>query len=309
MESTPAAPLRALDVAPTRLRRVTWASLGALYVIVATGAAVRLTASGLGCDSWPGCERGRVFPEKDYHAYIEFGNRVIGGVTIMATLAAFVAALVTPRLALWAKWLAFGVFAGTLAQAPLGFLTVKLHLHPLSVMAHLLLSFAVLGGAVVLALEARGLERGHTQRLVPRELVRLGEIFTAACFVLVVSGTLATAAGPHSGGEDVRRFGTPARTIFLHAGGVALFGAAFLFSLGYLASRRERSPRLFRLALGLLGLLAVQMAIGEVQYRTDLPWWLVLVHVALAALTWAWTVALATLFRRPLASLAPAGGT
>ena len=303
VESTRAARLRGLAVSPTTFRRIATASLLALFVIVSTGAAVRLTGSGLGCDSWPGCESGRLLPEKDYHAYIEFGNRLVGGVTILLTLLAAAAALVTPGLVRWARRLAVGVFLGTLAQAPLGALTVELHLHPLSVMSHLLLSFAVLGGAVVLVLEARGLEEGHAAPPFPRELQLAGLVLAAACFVLVVSGTFATAAGPHSGGEDVRRFGDPTTSVYGHAAVVAVFTLAFLFVLGYLAARRERSPRLFAGALGLLALLGVQAAVGGIQYHTELPWWLVLVHVALAAAVWVGSVALATQLRRPLAAV------
>ena len=303
VESTRAARLRGLAVSPTAFRRIATASLLALFVIVSTGAAVRLTGSGLGCDSWPGCESGRLLPEKDYHAYIEFGNRLVGGVTILLTLLAAAAALVTPGLVRWARRLAVGVFLGTLAQAPLGALTVELHLHPLSVMSHLLLSFAVLGGAVVLVLEARRLQTGEVDAFVPAGLQRLGVVTAGACLALVVSGTFATAAGPHSGGEDVRRFGDPTTSVYGHAAVVAVFTLAFLFVLGYLAACRERSPRLFAGALGLLALLGVQAAVGGIQYHTELPWWLVLVHVALAAAVWVGSVALATQLRRPLAAV------
>jgi heme a synthase len=91
----------------------------------------------------------------------------------------------------------------------------------------------------------------------------------------------------------------------VHVRATAVFGCVFLFVLGYLAARRERSPRLFALALGLLGLILVQMAVGELQWRTELPWGVVLVHVGLAASIWVATVALATLFWRPLRVLEP----
>ena len=90
--------------------------------------------------------------------------------------------------------------------------------------------------------------------------------------------------------------------LVVHAGVVAVFGICLVFGVGYLAAQRDRSPRLFRLAAGLVGLVLVQMGLGELQYRTHLPWWLVLVHVALAAAVWTWTVTLVSLIRRPLAS-------
>jgi heme a synthase len=70
--------------------------------------------------------------------------------------------------------------------------------------------------------------------------------------------------------------------------------------LGYLAARRDRAPRLFGLALALLALILVQLGVGELQWRTELPWGVVLVHIALAAAIWVATVALATLLWRPL---------
>ena len=91
----------------------------------------------------------------------------------------------------------------------------------------------------------------------------------------------------------------------MHGVFVGFFLLSFLLSIGYLAAYRERSPKLFRIALLTLGLLIVQMGIGELQWRTKLPWELVLVHVALAAAVWACTVTLAALFFRPPRSLLP----
>jgi cytochrome c oxidase assembly protein subunit 15 len=157
-----------------------------------------------------------------------------------------------------------------------------------------------------LALEVRGVQEGRLAPLVPRELQRLGYLFVGACLALVVSGTFATAAGPHSGGgKHVDRFASLKPTVYAHAVVVAIFLGAFVFSLGYLAARRSRSPRLFALAVAVLALLLLQMGVGEIQWRTHLPWGVVLVHVLLAATVWAGTVALATLFLRPVRSLAP----
>jgi len=298
--------IRGIALSPAQFLRLAAVELFALWLIVGTGAAVRLTDSGLGCRHWPGCEKGHPLPAKDAHAYIEFGNRLIGGVTIALTLVTWLASLRTPALPRWAGRLALGIFLGALAQAPLGYLAVKSDLRWPVVMAHLLLSMLLLAAAVVLVLEVRGTQKGHVEPLVPLELRRLGYVFVAACLVLVVSGTFATAAGPHSGGgEHVDRFASLKPTVYAHAAVVGVFLAALLFSLGYLAARRERSPRLFGLGLVVFGLLLVQMAIGEVQWRTHLPWGVVLVHVLLAATVWAGTVALATLFARPLRSLAP----
>jgi cytochrome c oxidase assembly protein subunit 15 len=302
--STALAPARPFSISPARFRMIALATLGALWLIVATGAAVRLTASGLGCESWPGCSEGNPFPAKDHHAFVEFGNRLIGGLTILTTAIAALAAWLTRGLPRWAAWLALGLFVGTLAQAPLGALTVAFDLHPLLVMPHLLLSIAVLGAAVVLALEAAALERGHA-RPFPREARLLALALVVGCFGLVVSGAFATAAGPHSGGEDVSRFGSFDVALYTHAAAVAVFGCALVFTLGYLAARRAEAPRLYRAAIAIIGLVLVQMGIGELQYRAELPWWLVLVHVVVAATVWVAVVAFATQIWRPLAGLGP----
>ena len=294
--------LRALVLTPAHFLPLAVAQLSALWLIVGTGAAVRLTDSGLGCRHWPGCEEGHPLPAKNAHAFIEFGNRVVGGVTIAVTLITWLSSRRTDALPGWVVKLTLAVFLGTLAQAPIGLLAVASDLRWPVVMAHLLLSIALLAGATVIALEARAARIGRLEPLVPHELRRLGLGFALACFVLIVSGSFATAAGPHSGGgdaEDIDRLGRLEPIVYVHGAIVGIFLCTYLFALGYLAARRDRSPRLFALGLGVFVLLLVQMGLGELQWRTHLPWGLVLVHVFVAATVWVGTVALATLFFRP----------
>ncbi|HSC74139.1 MAG TPA: COX15/CtaA family protein [Gaiellaceae bacterium] len=298
---------RALTLSPSTLLPLVLAELTTLWLIVVSGAAVRLTDSGLGCRHWPGCEEGHPLPAKSGHAFIEFGNRLFGALTIVATLLVWLAARRTPALTRPHVRLALAIFLGTLLQAPIGYLAVKSDLRWPIVMAHLLLSIALLGGATLLALEVRALQVGRVEPLVPLELRRLGVVFTAACFVLIVSGSFATAAGPHSGGgkaDKIDRLGRLDPFVYAHGAVVGLFLIAFLFSLGYLAARRDRSHRLFLLGTAVFAVLLVQMGLGELQWRTHLPWGLVLVHVFLAACVWVGTVALATLFWRPNVDLA-----
>jgi heme a synthase len=308
VESTSAAGrARAFALQPVWFLRLAALQLFALWVIVATGAAVRLTSSGLGCRHWPGCEAGHPLPAKDYHAYIEFGNRVVGGVTILITLLVALASLWTP-LGRRAKQLAVALFLGTLAQAPLGYLAVKTDLRWPVVMAHLLLSMVLLAGAVVLVFLTSELIAGRRDPIVPREVRLFGVGLAVAGLALVISGALATAAGPHSGGgtTQVHRLARFEPVLYAHAGVVAVFGCSFLFLLGYLAARRSRAPRLFMAALAVLAVLLVQVGLGELQYRLHLPWYLVLLHVAVAATAWAGIVALVTAFWRPPVWLAAA---
>jgi cytochrome c oxidase assembly protein subunit 15 len=301
MIDTAAARFRRLELSAAQFLRLGLASVAALWLIVVTGAAVRLTDSGLGCRHWPGCEKGHPLPAKDYHAYIEFGNRVIGGVTIVVVLLTALAAWRTPALSRGARRLALAVFSGTLAQAPLGYLAVKTDLRWPVVAAHLLLSMAVLAGAVVLALETYAAIVGRAEPVVPVELRRLALVVAAAALALLVTGTLATAGGPHSGGgaAHVDRLWRLQPLIYVHAGAVAVFGIGLVFVLGYLASSRKRAPRLFAFGAVVLGLLVVQMIVGEIQYRTHLPWPLVLAHVGLAGAVWALLAAFVTVLWRP----------
>jgi heme a synthase len=307
METTVLARIRTFEVSPARLVQLALANTLLLWLIVGSGAAVRLTDSGLGCRAWPGCERGRPLPEKDIHAFVEFGNRLVGGVVITLTLVTWLAARRAPGLPAWARRIALLVFVGALAQAPIGYLAVATDLRWPVVMTHLLLSFALLAGAVVVTVEAFGLRDGRSPPVVPPELRRLALVFVAAGLALVVSGTFATAAGPHSGGgEHIDRFGSLEPIVYVHGAIVGVFLLSFLFAIGYLAAYRQHSPALFRFGVAVLVLLLIQMAVGELQWRMELPWQIVLVHVLLAAAVWAGTVALATLFFRPPRSMVPA---
>jgi heme a synthase len=304
VETSRLARIRAFELTAERFAWIALVAASSLYAIVVSGAVVRLTASGLGCESWPGCEEGSFFPASGSHSVVEFGNRVVAIFPITLTLAAWIAAARTEGLPRWVTWVAAGTFLGTIGQAPLGLLTIRTDLHPLMVMAHFLLALVVLGGGVVVALEGWRLARGGVEPLVPPPLRRAGLVLAAACLALLVTGTFATAAGPHSGGADIDRLGDLGDALWVHVRATAVFGVLFAVLLVYLARHRRRARGLFLVATGLLGLLVAQMIVGEVQWRTHLPWGVVLVHVALATAVWAATVALALWLYRPLASLA-----
>jgi cytochrome c oxidase assembly protein subunit 15 len=278
-------------------QRLAWWTVGWLLLIVATGATVRLTGSGLGCEHWPGCAPGAFIPKKGYHSDVEFSNRVVAALTVLTTLVLMVVALCTRGLSTRVKVLSCVVFVGTLAQAPLGAITVHYHLNPRLVIAHLLLSLAVLGVGVLVAVDA---ERAP----LPVRARQAGTLLLAAVTFLVVTGTLATAAGkfPGSNGDArVHRLGSFQPAVALHVKAVAAFGVCFLLLAGWAWLNRRRYPWLVRGCAGLLVILAAQMAIGETQYRIydRIPWWVVLLHVTVAAGLFAWTVGLIARLWRP----------
>jgi len=118
-------------------------------------------------------------------------------------------------------------------------------------------------------------------------------VLVPSALALITTGTLVTAAGPHSGGEKIKRYGLLPDAVHLHVGATAIFGIAFLGIVASLLWSRDEAGGDLKFAFGVLGLLVLQMAIGDIQWREHLPWQLVLVHVTLATAVWAGIVALA----------------
>ena len=280
-----------------RFQWLAWWTVGWLLLIVATGATVRLTGSGLGCEHWPGCAPGAFIPKQGYHSDVEFSNRVVAALTVFTTLVFALVGSFQRTVSTRAKLLAWVVFVGTLAQAPLGAITVHYHLDPHLVIAHLLLSLLVLGVGVVVAVDADSAP-------LPVRARQAGGLLLAAVTFLVVTGTLSTAAGkfPGSNGDArVHRMGSFQPAVALHVKAVAAFGVCFLLLAAWAWRNRARYPWLLRGCAGLLAILALQMAIGEAQYRRygTIPWWVVLLHVTVAAGLFAWTVGLVARLWRP----------
>jgi len=128
--ATSLARVRAFAISAGTFRRIALANALMLLVIVSSGATVRLTASGLGCPKWPGCEGATKLPARDHYQQIEFSNRIISGLTILLTLATALAAWWTPGVARWTKRVALATCLGAFAQAPLGAITVYFDLTP-----------------------------------------------------------------------------------------------------------------------------------------------------------------------------------
>jgi heme a synthase len=290
-----------LEISPARYAQVTVVALAALSLIVLTGAAVRLTGSGLGCPDWPKCYGGTT-PPLEYHAVIEYGNRLLTGFVGLAVIAASVLAwLRRPyrwHLALFGALLPLGV----IGQAILGALVVKYHLAPGLVMSHFILSMMLLDAAFALAWCSRyePWERRRSQdRLgvwLVRALIPLGQL-------TILAGTIATASGPHAGaheGELVHRFdfqggATLEWVVQRHAALAAIYGLAAI-AVWLLLRRPGRDRRALKPLTVVIGLLALQGAVGGLQWALELPAGLVWVHIAIATGNWLamlWTVAAA----------------
>lgn len=292
---------RARSVSAGTFLRIALASCVALFVVITSGAFVRLTGSGLGCENWPNCGD-TPFPEQGFHAWVEFGNRMVALVGIVLTLIAWLASRRVHGLSQWGRWAALGAFLVAIAQIPMGGVTIALDLHPLAVMTHFILGLAAFGLALIALLEAWSLRDGLAS---PAGSSRLRQLVTwvglPAGLALVVTGAVATASGPHPGSsDDVERLGLGiADTVYVHVRVAAVFGIGVL-AVGWLLGRvRGTHPGLLRIWVGLLVVLVAQAILGEVQYRNALPWGLVLVHVVLATAIWGLSLALAFALWRP----------
>jgi len=300
------AAIRARTLSARGFLRLAVASCIALFLVVTSGAFVRLTGSGLGCENWPSCGD-RPYPEQGFHAFVEFGNRMVALVGIVLTLVTWVGSRRVVGLSRYARWAALGAFLVAAAQIPMGGITIALDLHPLAVMAHFLLGLAVVAFAAIVVLEAWSLVAGLAAPAGSRWLRQVVSwVGLPLCAALVVTGAVATASGPHPGSsEDVERLGIAiTETVYVHVRVAAAFGIGVLM-VGWLLWRlRESYPGIARLWSLLLVSLVGQAVLGEVQYRNALPWGLVLVHVFLAATIWALTLALSYVLWRPPAVLA-----
>ena len=290
-----------LAVTPAQFRRVAYLALAALTLIVLTGAAVRLTGSGLGCPDWPKCY-GNALPPLSTHALIEFGNRALSGLVGLITLVAAVLGFTRRPYRRDLALLGLSLPLGVVAQAVLGGFTVREHLAPGFVMAHYALSMIVLIAAVALAWRAT-FEPGTRPRSNDRLSVWSIRALAPLGALTIFAGTAATAAGPHAGGSPGQRIhrlhfkgnDTLNWVIHRHATIAAVFGVAVI---GVWLLRRRRGATQDALEpLTVLGvLLAAQGLVGSVQYELKLPTDIVWVHVTLATVTWLavlWSVAAA----------------
>jgi cytochrome c oxidase assembly protein subunit 15 len=257
--------------------------LFAQAAIVVTGGAVRLTGSGLGCPTWPECTPGSYTPkpyqvEEQVKVWIEFGNRLLTFVLVLAAITVVLSVLGAGRKDL--RGLALGQILGIVGQGVLGGITVLTGLHPATVAAHFLLSIVLIAGAASL----RAQRNSPSVKIQSDPLVK--KIATAhiiTTFIVLVLGTIVTGSGPHAGDATAPRFSFDLRTVaWLHADVViALLGITFAFFVvqGTSVDTKKRLKIFLAIALG-------QGLIGYVQWFTDLPEILVGFHLAGSTLVW-----------------------
>jgi len=285
---------RYVRIGHRRYRLIAFISAGLLGFIILTGSAVRLTGSGLGCPDWPTCKQGKIVPESGTHAQIEFGNRVVTGLCVLAAAIGVLTALVRVpyrrdlvRLGLLASFLIF-------ANAIVGGLTVLYGLKPQFVMSHFLLAIATLATGVLVfhrAGEAGGSSDLFGRDRIPTVDVRTAQLtraVTVTTLAAIFLGTIVTGSGPHGGDPDVVRYNYSMITVArIHSGAVWLM-MAFTLALA-LKVARTRGPaaaEVRRRTSVMIGTALAQGAVGYVQYFNQLPVALVQIHVLGATLVW-----------------------
>jgi heme a synthase len=287
--SVPSGPPQA---ASARVRHLVLAAgVLAQVVIVVTGGLVRLTASGLGCPTWPRCFEGSYVPvtgqPQSFHKLIEFSNRMLTFVLVAVLLACVVVAWRrVPRRRSLVLLAACGLL-GVAAQAVIGGLSVLTDLNPYVVALHFLVSMPLIAAALAVYERDQDGGDGDAVPVVRREVRSLAFVLVALASVILVIGTLVTGSGPHSGdvSAPARTGFDPARIAWLHADVVVLFVGLVVALL--LALHLSDAPALVRRrARVLLAVTLGQGLIGYVQFFTGVPWALVGMHVLGATLLW-----------------------
>jgi cytochrome c oxidase assembly protein subunit 15 len=258
---------------------------------ILTGAAVRLSDSGLGCPDWPTCSQHRITPPLSLHPAIEFGNRMVVVVLCVATAVALIGALLRRPRRRDLVWLSAGLLGGVLGEAVLGAVVVYTKLNPYAVMTHFMVGIALLTDAFVLVLRAGRPDRAPARtgpgvsKVGPRER-RVSQVMVGLLAVVVAAGTATTGAGPHAGGPGAKRLPIALEDIVRIHSGIVLCLVGLTLVLLYLLNHTGAPPSVLERARFLLGAMVVQGAIGYTQYFSHLPALLVGVHVCGAVVVW-----------------------
>lgn len=277
-----------LRVSPSRYSQVAAAALAMLCTIVLSGALVRLTGSGLGCDDWPNCNSQKFVDVSSTHAAIEQVNRLFTGLVSASVVAAVLMAYLRSPRRRDLVLLAWGLVAGVFAQIVIGGIVVLTGLHPLWNMAHFLVSMLLVTCAFLLERSSRLDSTARRWRDVPDGIAAAHASLVVAAAVAVTTGTVVTATGPHAGDENAARLGFELRNVVrVHSTSVILCIGLLAWLLWKTSSATDRRGMSLRQSLSVLGFVAIaQGALGYAQYFTGVPVLLVAIHIAGATAFW-----------------------
>jgi cytochrome c oxidase assembly protein subunit 15 len=279
MPADPPVPHRRFTLSAPAYRRVVVAALALLCIIVVSGAAVRLTGSGLGCEDWPNCSSEKFIAAGDVNQAIEQVNRLFTGLVSLSVIAAVLGSLRRRPYRRDLVWLSLGLVAGVLGQIVLGGITVLVDLHPAAVAGHFVLSMVLVADAVVLLWRA-GQDPGPRRAVIGHADLTLSRFAVAAACLLMVTGPMVTGSGPHAGDVEAKRFGWFIPDVTrIHSLNMWLF-LAILVALMVRLGRSGAPAAVLRRGYRLLVVVVAQGAIGYTQYALGIPAWLVAFHIA-----------------------------
>jgi len=264
-----------------RVRSFAVASLVVQILIVATGGAVRLTGSGLGCPTWPLCTDDSLVatPEMGVHGAVEFGNRLL---SIIVGIIAVILVVLLIRMARQRRDLfvpALLVLVGTVVQGIIGGISVRIRLDPFLVGSHFIISAALVALATVVVYRAFAGPRGE-EWSAPAWLRIVTHVTSLLVAITVIVGVLTTGSGPHAGDSTADRNGlNPELLQHVHSWPAYV---TFAVSLALLIASFRRGGRLRRFLIVLVAIEVVQIIVGVTQSRLGLPELLVGVHMVLA---------------------------
>ncbi|MDR8409221.1 COX15/CtaA family protein [Nonomuraea sp. 3-1Str] len=289
--------------APTAASFRAWAlaSVAANAGITVSGAAVRVTGSGLGCPTWPRCTPDSFVPVPHpevamANMLVEFGNRLVTFLVLAVGVACVLSALRLAPRRRSLLGLALLQPLGVLAQALWGGLVVRTMLNPFTVAVHFLISIALVAACWMLYQRTREGD-GPIRRVVHRDIRRLGHVLIAAVSVLLLAGVVVTGTGPHSGDVLASRFDLDIESVVrLHAD-IAYLVVGLSFALAFALHVTDAPRTARRAALALLGIELLQGVIGYVQYFLAVPAFLVGLHVLGATLVWIFALRAVTSLR------------
>jgi cytochrome c oxidase assembly protein subunit 15 len=283
-------PKRRWQLTPMQYRRVCIVAMALLCVIVVSGAAVRLTGSGLGCEDWPNCNNEKLIDVSSTHAAIEQINRLFTGLVALGVIFAVLGSLVRVPRRRDLTWWSLGLVAGVIAQVVLGGITVLTDLHPVSVQGHFLLSMVLVANAMILVHRAAQPDTPR-QPIIEARFRRHVHVSMALTAAVLVAGTVVTGTGPHAGDERARRFDLDISTVAQIHGVMVWITVASVVAL---AARLRHAPSQRAVLEGpiaaWLGVGLAQAALGYIQYLSGVPVVLVGFHIAGATALWSITV-------------------
>jgi cytochrome c oxidase assembly protein subunit 15 len=272
-------------ISPRTYRQITLVALVAVAVIVVSGAAVRLTGSGLGCTNWPSCTDSKFVSVSDFHQRIEQVNRLFTGFVSVAIILAVLGSLARLPRRRDLLWWSLGLVAGIVGQIVLGGITVLFDLWPPLVMGHFVLSAILVWNAVVLHHRAGHADAPGTSLVEPR-VRSLSRAMVGVAGAVLITGTVVTGTGPHGGDEHVDRLPFFVEDVArIHSLTAWALLALTVGTLG-LVYRSGASRQTQRRGLILVVAILAQGALGYTQYFMGVPPAMVLVHVAGSVVVW-----------------------